>query len=603
MSQDTLSLTTGVSYEDYRFMDRVVVLPVYLQRLVPEIGVNGVWVYAAHCQAFFMAGVGSKESSAERRVGVDEIVKWGVLPKRTYERNIKKLWPKMRGLLERKDNNIKTELYRREGKTLRRRLPHEHRLYLTPRLAQVDAAFIYQFLYQSTSVEAGIKKLNRTPRKDLMKLFPPLGAKAEAVEGLENMHFVLDIVHALMGEGGEVPEALGELARKLHLKIIKLWGKMFLSHYFLYKLVPEHNLSARQAWFIAVARSRAYINSQTGEMRSEINFSGGYEEIAKICGMASWKGIGAWLRSYKRKKGGDLSLFIREINSPDDKLYDEIGKMARHFFVQLDDEGLTLLRESNGVFGESNDTFPEESNGIFGESSGTLLEESNGMFGNSAPLKVLKTNTINTEKVPPPKTLSTQKSQKVGGGEKSFSTKAKARLSMLRKLNHASSRKPVNPDALVSWLLYAYSLDGEGIRNPFAFAMSQLKADPHQFASGFEQLAKLDQDALFERFKKYLQFEESEKGLGWKKFVHGMKRERLIELAGRLFDVDPEEFEFRIEYVAVTDCHSDVSAEEKPASSRKSSKSKLPISDEKAMKTQETLEQERRITFFEGRRK
>ena len=547
---------TAISLEDHKLMDRVVVLPGYMQRLVQDVGVKGVWLYAAHKQAYFMAGSSEERGGVTRRVGADDIVKWAIFAKRAYWRNLKQKLPLLGGLLERVgDGEIRTQVYRRDGQTLRRRLANEYRLYLTPRLARADSVFLFHALKDAKSVEAGLKQLSRMSRKDLIGLLPLLGAEPLKVDGLENMGFVADIVRALTGEEGDLSEPLEQLSNKLHLKVIKLWGTMHLSHYFLYRLIPEQHLTAHQAWFLAVARDRAYINSQTGEMRSEIRFAGGYEEMATICEMASWKGVAAWLRPYENKRGGNLFPFIQEIDSPDDKSFGKIGELERYFTVQLDDENLFLSESSDTLLEESNDTLLEESSDTLGESNDTFLEESSDTFGNSAPLKVLKENTLNTKKkqhIKPPPTRRPASRFKAGSGGADISSPGWD-INLLLKLN--PGEKPIvrkrikttsDPSALVSWLLYAYSAEGEGIRSPSVFALSKLKNDPDGFAPGvYKNLAKLGPAHLREKIQGQVssdldrveRFLEGRKDTsGWAKVFGSVNDEIISELESRLFD-------------------------------------------------------------------
>ena len=562
---DDSSTITVFSLEDHKLIDREVVLPGYMQRLVQDVGVKGIWFYMAHKQAFFMAGVNKRDGSATQRVFSEDIIRWAIFSERSYWNYLKKLLPSMGGLVERTDEEkAPTENYRRDGRTLRRRLPNKLSVYLTPRLSRADATFLHHILKNDKSIEIGLRRLIRMSRKELIDLLPPLGAEASDVVGVENMNFVSDIVRALTGEEGRLLEQLEQLANKLHLKIIKLWGTMHLSHYFLYRLIPERKITLHQAWLLAIARDRAYINSRTKERRSEIRFLGGYEEMATLCGMASWKGIASWLRPYAQKKGGNLFPFVREFDSPDDKSFGKIGEMERHFWVQLDDEELPPM-ESSCSFGESSCSlleespcsFAEESSCSLGESSCSFLEESSCSLGNSGPLKVLKENTINTEKnkrKKPPTTRSSALRRKAGGGgiiNSSFSWD----MSLLLKLNPGENpnvRKRIkstgDPVALVSWLLYAYSAEGEGIRSPSVFALSKLKGDSEGCAPGiYKSLAKLGPDQLMGKIQSQLsgdlssveRFLEGRRDTsGWTQTFGSMSDDVIGELESRLFDGD-----------------------------------------------------------------
>jgi hypothetical protein len=88
--------------------------------------------------------------------------------------------------------------------------------------------------------------------------------------------------------------------------------------------------------------------------------------------------------------------------------------------------------------------------------------------------------------------------------------------------------------AFVSWLLYAASTSGNGIRDPIAHAVSRLIPDPSRGAGGaFDQLSELPANELAEMLVREING-QSPWNQTWRKAMEGAPRSRLRTLADQL---------------------------------------------------------------------
>lgn len=88
--------------------------------------------------------------------------------------------------------------------------------------------------------------------------------------------------------------------------------------------------------------------------------------------------------------------------------------------------------------------------------------------------------------------------------------------------------------AFVSWLLYATSPSGNGIRDPIAHTVSRLVSDPSRGAGGrFDQLANLPANELADLLIREVNG-QSPWNQTWRKTMEGAPRSRLRRLAEQL---------------------------------------------------------------------
>ena len=88
--------------------------------------------------------------------------------------------------------------------------------------------------------------------------------------------------------------------------------------------------------------------------------------------------------------------------------------------------------------------------------------------------------------------------------------------------------------AFVSWLFYAASSSGNGIRDPIAHTLSRLIPDPTRGAGGaYDQLAGLPANELIDLLTRELTG-QSPWNQTWRKAMEGAPRSRLRTLADQL---------------------------------------------------------------------
>jgi hypothetical protein len=88
--------------------------------------------------------------------------------------------------------------------------------------------------------------------------------------------------------------------------------------------------------------------------------------------------------------------------------------------------------------------------------------------------------------------------------------------------------------AFVSWLFYAASTSGNGIRDPIAHAVSRLISDPSRGSGGtFDQLSELPANELAEMLVREING-HSPWNQTWRKAMEGAPRSRLRTLADQL---------------------------------------------------------------------
>ena len=148
----------------------------------------------------------------------------------------------------------------------------------------------------------------------------------------------MDIARKLAGDA--LPSETDKLAQELHRRIVNSLGDIHLTHYFITQVIPHYNLTPAQAWLVAVARDMAYLNWRTGERRETVTFKGGYKEMAALVGSTRPKTVQAWLNPdwKSERRGGDLSVFLQELDLPDRSYADlRTDTMPRAFRVLLDE--------------------------------------------------------------------------------------------------------------------------------------------------------------------------------------------------------------------------------------------------------------------------
>jgi hypothetical protein len=472
--QADVRIVNRLRYDELVSPSRVVAIPGYFSRLIPEIGARNAWLYVGWRQAVWNGE--SDTSPRSRRVPVRRIVRFSGMSRRTFFRAVEdeSTWQSLAGLVERNDTTPRWT----QGQDHRsHRIPNQYTVHMTLPLSRADSHTLATWL--GSRMENGTTLLNALRQAvDVKNMVGELLAVPELdsppAAGPFDFPTVMDIA-AMLNEGPLSPD-LQEAAEALHRRIISGFGTLLLTHYFLETVIPKTGLTPPQAWLVALLRDRCYVNRQTNEVRDEAIVRGGYAELAEWLGIARPKTIWEWVRDPK----GAVSAFVdvlppREGDEPDtlrlrvrleEPLFD--GANGTHKMAELalsdgadDTHKLAQMAPLDGAV----DT--------------TRWREWHS-------LKYLNTDS-NTDQTHPT-TCEEPVAAPSDWNLRKLLLQGNAHPRVVKELLSANA----SAQAFVSWLLFACSPAGRGIQRPVAYALSSLKEDPVRGAGqAFDALAAL----------------------------------------------------------------------------------------------------------------
>lgn len=475
-------------YDEVVLPSRVVAIPGYFSRLIPEIGARNAWLYIGWRQAVWYGARNSEGAPRSQRVPVSQVIRYSGLSRRTFFRAAEdeSNWQALTGLVERRDTSPHWE----RGHDRRiHRLPNKYTVHMTLRLTRADSKSVLAWLRER--IQGGATLLEALQQavgvKDLVGELLPL-ADAKAENQSPNFQTVMDIAALL--KDAELSAQERAAAEALHRRIINGFGTILITHYFLEKVIPHANLTPPQAWLVALLRDHCYANTQTGEVRDEVLVHGGYAELAAWLDLARPKTVWEWLRD----PDGPVTAFVAVLpplpgDDPD----------ALRLKVRLDEP---IFGGANGTIEMAQLTPLDGEDGTINAGAvGTIkmaeMAPLNGADGTKEwrkwhSLKHLNTSTNtleahSTTQADPAEVLpSSWVLRKI-----LVQNRAHPRVTKDLLAANASTR------AFVSWLLFACSPAGEGIKNPFAYAIASLQDDVETGAGrAYDTLAALPPSEL-----------------------------------------------------------------------------------------------------------
>ena len=169
-------------YDEVVMPGRVVALPGYFSRLIPEIGARNAWLYVGWRQAVW-DGQRQDGGSRTKRVPVRQIIHFSGLSRRTFFRAVEEqsTWEALAGLVARNDAEPRWS----QGRDKRaHRLPNRYTVHMTLPLVRADASAVQEWL--AGRMQAGFSLLNAlheaTRIPDLVgELLPPTGLPPPAL--------------------------------------------------------------------------------------------------------------------------------------------------------------------------------------------------------------------------------------------------------------------------------------------------------------------------------------------------------------------------------------------------------------------------------------
>lgn len=482
-----------IHYDDIVYPERVVVVPGYFSRLIPEIGARNAWLYIGWRQAVWNAqpnGIAAKT----KRIAVREIIRYSGLSRRTFFRAIEDpvTWQSLSGLVER-GNSVPQWA---QGKDCHsHRLPNQYTVQITLPLSARDAIYLRDWFVKQfqagNSLSESLSIANRTQEIVGTLISTEFGALPESSPSVGLT--VMDIIKELTAEDTLTHELQKE-SENLHRKIISAFGLILITHYFLETVIPKAGLTPAQAWLVTLARDHCYANQETGEVRDEIIVHGGYSELAAWLGLNRSKTIWEWVRN----ESGPVNAFLCAIPSRENDNVNTLRLKVRLDEPIFDGESDTIrmaqMTRLSGAPDIINDGVDDtnslaEMAPLPGASDTSAWREWHSLKlltppANTSDRSSLITATMPTKYFPVRPGLAIPEHWDV----EEFLRHNKVHPRIAREL----LIKNVSAQTFLSWLLFSFSPAGKSIRNPLAFTIAALQKNP---ASGagieFDRFAAL----------------------------------------------------------------------------------------------------------------
>ena len=480
-----VQVVNRLHYDEIVSPSRVVAIPGYFSRLIPEIGARSAWLYVGWRQAVWNGERGNQGGSRSRRIPVSHITRYSGLGRRTFFRatDDPKTWQALAGLVERQDA---TPVWIQGQDRRSHRLPNKYTVHMTLPLSQADSGAIMVWLKEQLASGKSLLEVLKQAAdiKDLVgELLPLIGS----VSTLESPRFetVMDIATHL--NQAAWTSDLQTAAEKLHRKVISGFGTILVTHYFLEQVIPQTGLTPPQAWLVTLLRDRCFTNPQTGEVRDEVLVRGGYPELADWLGIARPKTIWEWIRDGKGAVGAFIA--VQSLHAGDEP-------DALRLKVRLDEP----------LFDGASDTIRMAQMSLANGGDDTInlaqMTPLDGAVDTDEWRKWHSIKLLNTDSSTY-KTHSTTSPEPVAVPENWNLQKLLVQNNAHPRVTKELLAKNVSVQRFLSWILFACSPSGKNISSPISFAISSLRQDESRGAGKiYEFLAALYPAELIELIRR-----------------------------------------------------------------------------------------------------
>lgn len=550
-------------YDEIVQPDQVIVFPGYFLRFIPMLGVELAWLYIGFRQAAYEAGA-SKRPDKKVSASAKKVAWYSGMSVRTFWRWAAKpsTWKRLRWLVTPVEERAR---WNRGSDGRPHQATRSYKVAMTMPMTPYDDLYLRAWLFRQladgkTPIAALQAALNT--HADELLPWPERMPSLEEINGeLHSVRDVVDGVYGLLISDNE-KTLFNELIEKLIQHLMPSKDLVFLTHYFVHHWLPR--LSSGPGWFVTLMRDRCYLNQRTGEMRDEVWLTEGYAEVARWLGLKRVKTVWEWLRI------PEISAFLKE-TAHENGCWEEAPRRIKvclsEPMTDRDQEqaNVILMTSSPGANDTHSNSIQEPVIGAnVTHSNWTARQEigasdtHNGVNGthkhgaNDTPIGAVVTHTngasgtldwrnwhrINSLTPDFKHSESTQTTPTLGEEEEVVGD---WQMTDLLSLNRVSAKNQkwlletgVTPQAFISWLLYAASGNGAGIREPVGHAISRLAKDPTQGAGGaFDRLAALPASELIDLIHQEVDGQSPWKS-DWKTAIEGAPRSRIRAIADQL---------------------------------------------------------------------
>ncbi|MDD5367608.1 MAG: hypothetical protein PHQ40_00865 [Anaerolineaceae bacterium] len=582
----TLQAEYQTIYDEIVQPEQVIVFPGYFLRYIPMLGVELAWLYIGFRQAAYEAGAsnqpGKKVSAPAKKVAYYA----GMSPRSFWRWAARPAtWKLLRWLVKPVEETPK---WNRGNDGRPHQATRNYRVAMTMPLTPFDElalrGWLYRKLAEGNSSLATLRSALETPVEELL----PWPEKMPSLEeSTGEPHSVRDVVLEVCNPIAEGEKSqLNELTEQLVQYLMPSKDLVFLTHYFVSHWLTR--LGPGSGWFVTMLRDRCYLNPRTGEIRDEVRLIGGYAEAARWLGVKRVKTIWEWLRS------PDVAIFLRETGRENGS-WEEAPRrikvcLGEPMTDEDQDQANVLLAKSPpgasgihsdgdqgnavGASGTHSDADPEPAIGGSCRARNQQIGASDSHTGatdiHKRGASVTLGGASDTHRIGAsgaidwrdwhslnsltPGCKHVKNSQTTPGKGEGFESEnvgaasptmvvdgdwkigdllSKNRISA-KSQEHLLEKGVVTARAFISWLLYAASTGGSGIRDPVSQAVSRLAQDPTQGAGGaYDRLAGLPANELADLIIRAIGGQNPWK-TDWRTVMEGSPRTRLRALVDQL---------------------------------------------------------------------
>ena len=421
-----------------------------------------------------------------------------------------------------------------------------YRVHMAPRLTSRDCAVLESILMADVCIaatnteahEIALTTLNRLTAADPGEYLNQPTVKVGNAWP-KSMH---EIVRRVLDIKGVMPADLHEASEKVFDRILRGFGKVLITHYFLKNAARKFNLTHPQIWAIIALRDRSWYDHETKTQKEFAILPRGLDDLGRWVGVDR-KTVTRWL------KEPAFAAFVQMGDMSTVELPECWNYRTTIFLVRQDEPLEEEIPDKMSTDPGQSEHGPWTKRATIRDKMSTDSGQNEHLLNNL--IKPLLNPNKPQENPPVQGAAKNEQSAAFGGvGNRSFWDFDF--LMSINRVNPGSKKHLLKTNktrwgrdiatlstGFVSWVLYAYSPEGIGVKDPPGLAIKRLNENAHAGAhGGFDKLAQLTPYALRALFDADLAgagFGDSLEAHIYQTTFSALQKPYKQELYGRLF--------------------------------------------------------------------